>query len=460
MFHIQTLCGAFKTKENMNLLKRLFGASSKQLETLKTSEVFKVSGVPNHTFVERITLNNRIEEFFTSKDAALLFLGYSKSGKTVYRKKHLEKNGVNIVTFRCNNESTIDQLYDQIASETSLGQIITTTDTKGRKLTATDTATLGPKDIVSLESTITNETSYSYLYTEEKTKVKVDVNFLCNKLKNNNVLIILEDYHLVNPSFNKTLSEDLKHFLDDEILFVLIGIPSSPNRALRNNPDLSGRLEHLIFDYLTIDEIKQIIKLGTDKLNVFLSEDVVNEIIKSSMNNAFLVQYICKLLLFNNNVTETQKKQKRIENKLLVETACRKLADKLDSDYKDIYGIINAGIRKQQENKAFNQYEEILKVLKSYEIEELEKGVHYTDIFKWSWQNIDPSIVQKFIENKTYVDETSFKNSFRTQIKEAVKNINTSLSKNSSRPVLYVDEGKIYLTDLVFKFYINWKNDA
>jgi len=444
----------------MNIFKRLFNRNSKQTKTIKTSEVFKVSGVPKHTFVERISLNNRIEEFFSGKDAALLFLGYSKSGKTVYRKKHLEKPGVNIVTFRCNNESTISQLYDQIASETSLGQIITTTDTKGTKQTFTDSATIGVKDVASVSTDITDEINYSYLYNEERTKVKVDVNFLCNKLKESDVLIVLEDYHLVSSSFNKTLSEDLKHFLDDEILFVLIGIPSSPNRALRNNPDLSGRLEHLVFDYLTTDEIRQIIKLGTNKLNVFLSEDVINEIIKHSMNNAFLVQYICKYLLQNNGAYEVQKKQKRIEDKSEVILACKKISDKLDNDYKDIYGIINAGIRKQQEGKAFNQYEEISKMLKSYEIEELEKGVHYTDIFKWSWQNIDPTIVQKFINNKTYVDETSFKNSFRTQIKEAVKNINTSLSKNSSRPVLYVDEGKIYLTDLIFKFYINWKKDV
>lgn len=443
----------------MNIFKKIFNRKPKQIDILKTSEVFKVSGVPKHTFVERISLNNRIEEFFTGKDAALLFLGYSKSGKTVYRKKHLEKPGVKFITFRCNNESTINQLYDQIASETSLGQIITTTDSKGGKQIYADSATVGVKDVASVSTDVTDEINYSYLFTEERAKVKVDVNFLCNKLKESNVLIVLEDYHLVSASFNKTLSEDLKHFLDDEILFVLIGIPSSPNRALRNNPDLSGRLEHLVFDYLTIDEIKQIIKFGTDKLNVFLSENVINEIIKHSMNNAFLVQYICKYLMQNSGINETQKKQKRIEDKSLVITACKKISDKLDHDYKDIYGIITAGIRKQQEGKAFNQYEEILKVLKSYEIEDLEKGIHYTDIFKWSWQNIDPSVVQKFIDNKTYVDETSFKNSFRTQIKEAVKNINTSLTKNSSRPVLYVDEGNIYLTDLIFKFYINWKKD-
>lgn len=444
----------------MNLFKWLFGGNSEQLEILNTSEVFKVSGVPKHTFVERVSFNKRIEEYFTSKDAVLLFLGYSKSGKTVYRKKHLEKDGYKIITFRCNNESTIDQLYDQIASEASLGQLITTVDQAGGNFTSTASASAGIKDVASTTASYSEQKNYSYLYTQEKVKVKVDVNFLCNKLREENILIILEDYHLVNASFNKTLSEDLKHFLDDEILFVLIGIPSSPNRALRNNPDLSGRLEHLIFDYLTIDEVKLIINTGAKKLNVFLSEDVINEIITSSINNAFLVQHICKSLFLNEGIEETQTKQKRIEDKRKVVQACEKIAERLDNDYKDIYSIINAGIRKQQENKAFNQYEEILKVLKSQNIEILEKGIHYTDIFKLSWNNISPEKVQDFIDNGTYVDETSFKNSFRTQIKQAVQNINLSLEKNSSRPVLYVDEGKIFLTDLIFKFYINWRKEG
>lgn len=443
----------------MRFWERIFKRKNKEITKLRTSEVFKISGVPTHTFVERLDFNARINEFFTSKDNVLLFLGYSKSGKTVYRKKHLEKDGFQIITFRCNNESTIDQLYDQIASETNQGQIISSTNQQGSKSAFGNTSTVGIKDTASSTSSMSEEVNYSYALTEEKTKVKIDVNFLCNKLKHKKILIVIEDYHLVQARFNKTLSEDLKHFLDDEILFVLLGIPSSPNRALRTNPDLSGRMEHLVFDYLSIDEIKEIINLGCQKLNVFLSEDVIDEIIKASMKNAFLVQYICKFLFVNSGIEETDTKQKRIVDKSKVALACKDIALKLDNDYNDIYSIINAGIRKQQDNKAFNQYEEILKVLKNLDIEQLEKGIHYTDIYKWSWSNILPETIQEYISNGTYVDETSFKNSFRTQIKEAVKNINTSLEKNSSRPVLYVDEGKIFLTDLIFKFYINWKKD-
>jgi hypothetical protein len=445
----------------MNLYQRIFGKKKEPLTILRTSEIYRVSGVPEHTFVERVSFNSRIDEFFVSKDNLLLFLGYSKSGKTVYRKKHLEKNGFNIITFRCNNESTINQLYDQIASESNLGQIITNVNQTGTKQTCNISTTVGSRDVATVSAGASNETNYSYAYTEEQSKVKIDVNFLCNKLKTEKILIILEDYHLVNNQFNKTLSEDLKHFLDEEILFVLIGIPSSPNRALRNNPDLSGRLDHLIFDYLTIDEVKEIISKGTSKLNVWLSEDVINEIVKASMKNAFLVQNICKNLLIMNGVEETQLKEKRIDDKNKVHEACFEIAKKLDSDYNDIYSVINAGIRKQQDNKAFNQYEEILKVLKDKEIEELEKGIHYTDIFRWSWDHLPSEKIKEFIDNGTYTDETSFKNSFRTQIKQAVEKVNQNLEKSSSRPVLYVDAGKTYLTDLIFKFYITWrKKDA
>lgn len=88
-------------------IKDLFIKRSKIVESLSTSEVFKIRGVPKHTFVERLSLNERINDFFVSKDRVLLFLGYSKSGKTVYRKMHLDINGFKIITFRCNSDKTV-----------------------------------------------------------------------------------------------------------------------------------------------------------------------------------------------------------------------------------------------------------------------------------------------------------------------------------------------------------------
>ncbi|MFT6540896.1 MAG: hypothetical protein ACJAY0_002853 [Thalassolituus sp.] len=85
---------------------------------LATNVVFKITGVPEHTFVDRQELSEEIDQHLDSKDGVLLFLGYSKSGKTVFRKKHIEEQGHNLVTYRGNNTSTVPDLYKQICSGT------------------------------------------------------------------------------------------------------------------------------------------------------------------------------------------------------------------------------------------------------------------------------------------------------------------------------------------------------
>ena len=88
---------------------------------------------------------------------------------------------------------------------------------------------------------------------------------------------------------------------------------------------------------------------------------------------------------------------------------------------------------------------------------ELEKGVPHTQISKHTWNSMPAEVIGKFIKNGTYQSETSFKGSVTTQIRNAVDNINSSLEKQNTKPVLFVNDRKIYLTDIVFKFYINWK---
>ncbi len=441
----------------MNIYNWLFG-KKKQIETLLTSEVFKTLGIPQYTFIERKVLEEQLNEVLNTKDKALLFLGYSKSGKTVYRQKFLENNGYNVVTFRCNNSSKINDLYDYVASQLQLGQLKLTSGNTANKQTYSSSSTLGSKDIASVAENSTDEISYSFIETKAHITTKVDVNFLCSNIKDKKKLIIvLEDYHLTSGDFNKILSEDLKHFQDEGILFLLIGIPSLPNRALKNNPDLSGRLKHLNFDYLQKEEVKQIISKGCEKLNCNFSEEIVDKIIDASLKNAFLVQSICKEILLTSSIKSTSNKKINFTDVFIVDNACKKVACELNNDYSGLYEQVSSGARKQQENKAFNQYEEILKAIQSFDISKLEKGVSYTEISNWSWSKMPTETIQKFIDNGTYQSEATFKGALTNQILQAVERINANLTKTSSRQVLYVDDKKVYLTDLMFKFYLDWK---
>ena len=192
-------------------LKNLFvKKSTTPKEIYTTTEVFKVSGVPPHTFVERKVINEKIEDFFSSKDNVLLFLGYSKSGKTVYRKKYLEKNDFELVVFRCNSDKTIVDLYNTMAAEFNLGQVINSSNLTSSTQSHEIGVGIEIPHTISTDHTYSEEVTYSYAITEEQTKVKIDINFLCKKLKGKKVMIVLEDYHLASNSMNKTLSEDIK----------------------------------------------------------------------------------------------------------------------------------------------------------------------------------------------------------------------------------------------------------
>lgn len=358
--------------------------------SLETETVFRISGIPEHTYVTRTGLTEKIERCLKSRDGIPVFLGYSKSGKTVFRKKSLDTSGFRPVVFRCNNQMSVDDLYNQIATELELGQLKSTSKSRGSQSGVDVSAKLGGGLFGGIGLKRNENSSRSNQEMSEFDRAKIDVNFLCNRITATNVLVILEDYHLANKEFNSVLSEDLKHFLDEEVLFLLIGIPSSPDRSLRFNPDLSGRVVRANFDYLTTEEIRQLIKTGTELLGVRFLEEVVDEIVECSMKNAYLVQFICRQILLNNHVNKTVEEEITIRDKSEVHKACTVIAESLNSDYISLYDIVHAGARRQKAEKVYNQYAEILHAIKTFNIEKLERGIEHKQIAELAWGNSKP----------------------------------------------------------------------
>jgi hypothetical protein len=247
--------------------------------------------------------------------------------------------------------------------------------------------------------------------------------------------------------------------MDEEIQFLLIGIPSAPDRALKNNPDLSGRLKYLNFDYLTEREVEGLIKKGGKYLNVEFTNEVIAEICKCSMKNAFLVQFICQKLLEVKGINKTQRKKIKITDIGEVKNACKEIAKDLDNDYSTVYDVISAGIRRQQDDKVYNQYEEVLKAIKKKPIEILEKGIYYTDIANMAHQNFSEAEIDALIKEGKYKDKASFKGAITNQVRQAVERIEDTLEKGSTRDIILVHDMKIYVMDLIFKFYLNWKEE-
>jgi hypothetical protein len=437
----------------MKLIPKIF--SKKTPESFLTEEVFKTNGVPELTFVKRENIEDKISSSVHLKNKLLLFLGYSKSGKTVYRKQYFKENPTKQILYRCNRNSTWQDLYKTICTEASIP--FKNTVSTGNQTTAT----IGGKALTKT-GVIDNElnTEFSDQSTSEQNntypKLSIDVNHICNNLTNKQTIIILEDYHLVTDNFAHKLSEDLKHFLDDEILFILIGIPSSPGRSLKNNPDLGGRIQGINFDYLQEEEIDDLLNKGQEKLNILFKKDVRKKLIEHSYQNAYLVQAIAQKLLLMKSITKTTPEKFSFYDKDDVSKACLLLTEELSLDYKDITDAILTGQRKQKETKFFNQYEEILRAIKETSMEELENGIQLGDIVRNTWNQIPEEIKEKVVANGTYQNTRTLKNSVSSSISIALKKIEENLEKTNSRKILIFTDEKLYLMDLVYKFYLTW----
>ena len=387
----------------------------KKIEKINTSTVFKNSGIPEYTFVDRGFIQRSLKEAVELRSKAIFFLGYSKSGKTVYRKKFFdsEKNH-QCITYRRNKNSNIQELYDYIAKEASLSKSKSVSYSESKQIKSTNEAKL-ENPVVGGVSSSTGQESYknktSNSFMDES---RVDINFLCSGLSNSNFVIFLEDYHLVDEKINQQFSEDLKHFLDEGVLFVVIGIPGSPGRSFQYNPDLTGRSISLNFDFLKESEALDIISKGESTLNVKISDPIKAKILQYSYRNAYLIQSICCELMNICEILETQEKTKTIDDTSLIKQACKNVAKNLKTDYKSILDVIIKGARQQKEGKAFNQYEEIVRVLKSAKVNEIESGLNHTYIAKRTFDRFSEETVQSIVETHNYKSVRSFKGSIQS----------------------------------------------
>lgn len=440
----------------LNLFKR---KTITAIESKKTSEVFLANGLPEYTFVERRAIRRILDEYCGLKNRVILFLGYSKSGKTVYRKKYFEnENDYETCIYRCSCSSTIDQLYSQVEQRFSIPCKTAEGSSSSSHINGEAGGNLSVPG-VGMSYKMQTGLSDNHSTSREYQRLKVDVNYICNYLCNkDSKVIILEDYHLVSSEFNSKFSEDLKHFIDENILFVIIGIPSSPNRCFKHNPDLAGRSETISFDYLEESEIKEMIQKGEECLNVRFSDKVTDEIIKKSYKNAYLVQSICCELLKTLEILETQKHTKKITDVNLIDTSCKIVSKKLNSEYKSIIQIIVEGARSQRKDKVFNQYEEIIKSIKNSTIENLEKGLSYAEISRKTLDSFSVSTITHLVENKKYKSEETFRNSVRGQISSALNNLEKNFDRAKARKIILIEDKKLYLMDILFKFYLTWSD--
>lgn len=121
------------------------------------------------------------------------------------------------------------------------------------------------------------------------------------------VPIVIDDFHYVPNEVKRDIARAVKSLLPITHV-VLIAVPHEAFEAVREEPDMGGRVWHLKIDLWSQDELGYIAREGFAALNVVDHADALaSRLAENSFGAPFLMQQLCYDLMIAERILETQK---------------------------------------------------------------------------------------------------------------------------------------------------------
>lgn len=141
----------------------------------------------------------------------------------------------------------------------------------------------------SSEKTITDTSDkYSKRETYSLTKDKI-IDFY----KDENLVLVIDDFHYAPESKRMQIAQQLKDAIRRGFKAIVVSLPHRADEAIRRNADLSGQLCLINMESWEVDALKEIAKVGFQKLGIQIKDEVAAQIAVESLSSPQLMQYIC-----------------------------------------------------------------------------------------------------------------------------------------------------------------------
>ena len=192
------------------------------------------------------------------------------------------------------------------------------------------------------------------------------------------IILVVEDFHYLQPDVKENIFQQWKIFVDNEVSVIVVGTTHHAVDLAYANRDLVGRISQIDLSTWNEDDLKNIVIQGTEYLKVQVPNNVVNAIAKESAGLPIITQDVCYQLFVDKGITEL--KQREIEVIFIVKDAYKALHGVAVTNYaqfETIYERLVTGPRKRA--RKYNTYELVLSTftqdpltfsLKRHEIDE------------------------------------------------------------------------------------------
>jgi hypothetical protein len=273
-------------------------------------EVFGVSKQRVLSYLER----EAVDGFFIKAlgtDKHIIVYGSSKQGKTSLVDKHLPYESNVLVSCTPKYEPTdiyksilrSEKIQLETGSEESTGTASTlSVSTKFKAiLPLFGSGEAGVEGETGAESG--HKTSFETI--EINLALPQEITHLLEKVKFKK-LIILENFHYLGLEAQKALAFDLRSFQELGVRFVILGVWREKNRLTQFNGDLQDRIIEVPVEPWSTEEFKEVIRIGSQKLNVQIADQIQAELIESAFDSIGVVQELTKEVCAGAGVHEEQ----------------------------------------------------------------------------------------------------------------------------------------------------------
>ncbi|MFW8019856.1 hypothetical protein ACOFKK_07425 [Vagococcus fluvialis] len=254
------------------------------------------------TYLERENVDGKMKSALDEKKHVVVY-GSSQQGKTLLLDRlQIEKK----IKINIGNNFKVVDIYKAIIRQLEVLLTNKTVSTESSGSTALAGADLSAKVAFFGKASAKIEGGFD---SNEMTEIEADhveydlsqAQSIVEILIKENIThkILIDDFHYLELEEQKKLAKDLKVFYENEIQFIILGVWKEKNWLLQHNPELADRLELIPVEPWTPENFKEIIRKGSEDLGISFQEEVINDIIQSSLGNVGILQDICKICCVN-----------------------------------------------------------------------------------------------------------------------------------------------------------------
>lgn len=389
--------------------------------SLKAENIFKPRAFPEYTYVSRnyentgISYELRLKQALRTAGCLTSIIGPSKMGKTILCEQVIGLDNIVEVSGADFNENT--DFWAIIAAKVGLpymGEITT--------------------ERASTEGKSEERDSKSEKYILSKDKI------IRYYIENNKILVI-DDFHYASTEMQMKMAQQLKDAIRRELKVVVVSLPHRADDAIRQNADLSGRLSLINIETWKEEDLKKIAIKGFDKLEIKITDNIAEKLAVECLTSPQLMQYICLSIC---TLLEDEKKQE--VNDEILEKAYRFTT--INFNYADVVNVLIKGPNPRgQQRKLYRTVDGKELDLYGIIVESLAKNPPMTELDFESFYNRIFNVIEE--NDRLKLEKQTVRNHLN-HLQELLE------GKEEIYRAIEWKDGKVYVLDPLFLFYLRW----